>query len=239
MASRSYGFVPARGGSVGIPDKNLRRIGGKPLAVRAIDTLLRVPELTSVILSTDSEEIAALGREAGAEVPFLRPPELATAEAPVLGALRHALDHLEREGRAAEWVVMVQPTSPFVRPETAAAVLAYARTHDLPLVQTVSPVKEHPYWVRVLAGDRMYPFHPAFGSLRRQDLPRLVVLNGAVNVYRARAVVENDLPQLPGFFLIDRVEGFDVDDELDLTIAELLAASLAAEPVAESSDVPH
>ena len=78
MTSAAYGFVPARGRSEGIPDKNLKTLAGKPLVVRAIETLRRVPALEAVILSTDSEQIAALGRAAGAEVPFLRPTELAT-----------------------------------------------------------------------------------------------------------------------------------------------------------------
>ena len=120
---------------------------------------------------------------------------------------------------------MVQPTSPFVRPETVAAVLAHAEAHDLPVVQTVSPVKDHPYWVRVPAGTRMYPFHPTFGSLRRQDLPDLVVLNGAVNCYRADVIRTNELPGFPGFFRIDRWEGLDIDDEFDLRMAELLAGT--------------
>ena len=223
MAETAYGLVPARGGSIGIPDKNLKELAGKPLVVRAVETLLAVPELPTVILTTDSDRIAALGRQAGAEVPFLRPAALATPRSPVMEALAHALEFLERQGRRVDRIVMVQPTSPFVTPETVSAVLAHAVEHDLPLVQTVSPVSEHPYWVRVPAGKQMFPFHPTFGSLRRQDLPELVVLNGAVNCYHADVVRSGVLPSFPGYVCIDRRQGFDIDDAFDLHVAQLLA----------------
>ncbi len=224
MPETIYGFVPARGGSQGLPGKNLKVLGGRPLVVRAIEKLREVTRLEAVILSTDSEEIAALGREAGAWVPCMRPAHLAGAEASVLDAIRHTLDFLLSQRRPVDRIVMVQPTSPFVRPATIAAALEHAITHDLPVVQTVSPVKEHPYWMRVLAGDRMHPFHPAAGSLRRQDLPAIHILNGAVNIYRASALRAPVLPPLPGYFVIDRLEGFDIDDEEDWRMAELLVA---------------
>jgi CMP-N-acetylneuraminic acid synthetase len=239
MTTGTLGFVPARGGSVGIRDKNLRPLAGKPLVARAVETLLAVPGLDGVLLSTDTEEIARAGREAGAEVPFLRPSELATPEASVLGALAHAVEHLEAQGRTVRWVVMVQPTSPFVRPATVRAIVEHAQERDLPLVQTVSPVKDHPYWVRVPAGDRMYPFHPAFGSIRRQDLPELLVLNGAVNVYRADTVRARSLPAFPGYYVIDRFEGFDIDDAFDLRLAELLAETAVREPAEVTAHVSH
>lgn len=240
MGSHAIGFVPARGGSVAVPRKNLRAVGGKPLVVRAVETARSVPALASVILSTDDEEVAAAGRGAGAEVPFLRPPELATAEAPVLAALAHTVAWLDRDGRRAEWIVMVQPTSPFVRPATVAAALAHAQQHGLALVQTVSPVKEHPAWVRVPAGLTMSPFRAERGSLRRQDLPELFVLNGAVNVYRADAIRANALPAEPGFIVIDRREGFDIDDEFDLLVAQLLAAAPGtAAPGPEREESSH
>ena len=240
MAPKVYGFVPARGGSVEIPDKNLKEVGGKPLVVRAVETLKELSELAGVILSTDSERIAELGRAAGAMVPFLRPPHLSGPRSPVLAALNHALAELERTGIEVERFVMVQPTSPFVRPETVSAVLAHARRFDLPVVQTVSPVKEHPSWIRIPGRLRMYPFRPTFGSLRRQDLPPLVILNGAVNVYRSDVIREQKLPPYPGYFIIDRIEGFDVDDETDLTLARLLAADRerVARSVEEPANVP-
>jgi CMP-N-acetylneuraminic acid synthetase len=242
MAHRAYGFVPARGGSTGIPGKNLRLLAGKSLVARAIETLRRVPGLSSVILSTDSDEIARAGREAGAEVPFRRPAELATAHASVIDAIAHALAWLDDHAGPADWIVMVQPTSPFVCAETVAAILDHAIKHNLAVVQSVSPVKDHPFWVRVPAGLTMRPFAPASGSLRRQDLPKLVVLNGAVNVYRADVIRAKALPECPGYYRIDRLEGLDIDEEFDLRIAELIAASNEAELRAlarEELDVSH
>lgn len=224
MPESIYGFVPARGGSQGLPGKNLKSLGGQPLVVRAIKKLRALPTLASVILSTDSPEIADLGRAAGAWVPFMRPAQLSGPEASVLDAIRHALAYLESQRRPADWVVMVQPTSPFVRPATIAAALEHAIAHDLPVVQTVSLVKEHPYWMRVLAGDHMQPFHPVVGSLRRQDLPPVHILNGAVNIYRTSALRASALVPPAGYFVIDRIEGFDIDEEDDFRLAELLLA---------------
>jgi CMP-N-acetylneuraminic acid synthetase len=76
----------------------------------------------------------------------------------------------------------------------------------------------------------MYPFHPTFGSLRRQDLPKLLVLNGAINIYRADVARTGELPPFPGFFEIDRIEGFDIDDAADLAIARRLAAAPTPDP---------
>jgi len=225
MTEGVIGFVPARGGSKGIAAKNLSEVGGKPLVVRAVETLKAVEEIEKVVLSTDSEEIARAGKLAGAEVPFLRPKELSGDSSPVLDALHHALTFLESRGEKVRWIVMVQATSPFVKAQTVKAALRHAQEKDLPVVQSVSPVKEHPLWVRVPAGELMYPLLPHAGSLRRQDLPSLFVLNGAVNVYRADVVRSKRLPVLVGYLVIDRFEGFDIDDAFDLRIARLLAGA--------------
>ena len=126
MDGKIIGFVPARGGSKSILQKNLQVVGGKPLVVRAIETLRAVEEVEQVYLSTDSPCIAEVGEKAGAIVPFLRPKELASDESPVLEALHYTLVLLEKNGGPVDWIVMVQPTSPFVKPQTVSSVLKHA-----------------------------------------------------------------------------------------------------------------
>ncbi len=218
-----YGFVPARKGSEGVPNKNLRTLEGKTLVARAVETLRAAGRIERVILSTDHEAIAQEGRKAGAEVPFLRPPELATAASPVLSALQHALGFLQKQGREIDRFVMIQPSSPFVTTASVEAALERAQRLQAPLLQSVCTVKEHPYWVRVAAEEKLYPFHTAFGSLRRQDLPELFILNGAINIYATETIESGRLPAFPCYFTISRIEGIDIDDETDWKIARALA----------------
>lgn len=235
MAETVYGFVPARKGSQGILNKNLKRLGGLSLVARAIKTLRETPGIDRVILSTDCPKIAKEGKAGGAEAPFLRPAGMATATSPVLSAIHHTLGHFAQEGVAIDRLVMVQPTSPFITPDTVAAALKHAQDNGLPLVQTVSPVKDHPYWVRVPDGLQMFPYQATFGSLRRQDLPDVFVLNGAVNIYHAPTVLDNKLPSFPGYFLIDRIEGLDIDDETDWFMAEAIFQARARQEEEQAS----
>src|SRR5207249_733281 len=106
------GVIPARGGSQGIPRKNLAPCAGRPLLAWTAAAALACPQLQRVILSTDDDGIASIGRELGLDVPFLRPPELAQAETPMLGVLQHLLERLGESGPVPEALVLLQPTSP-------------------------------------------------------------------------------------------------------------------------------
>lgn len=115
--ARLLALVPARGGSKAIPGKNLKPLGGKPLIAWSADAAKASGLFEKVVLSTDSEDIAEAGRKAGLEVPFLRPPEISTDAAPMLPVIEHALAHYEKQGWVPDAVVLLQPTSPFRRPE--------------------------------------------------------------------------------------------------------------------------
>ena len=117
MPGKVLGIIPARGGSKGIPGKNMRLLGGKPLLAYSIEAARASGVIDRLILSTDSEEIAALGREFGAEIPFMRPAELAADDTPMQAVLEHALAGLDEQGWRAEIVVLLQPTAPLRRPE--------------------------------------------------------------------------------------------------------------------------
>ncbi|MBC7323941.1 MAG: acylneuraminate cytidylyltransferase family protein, partial [Moorella sp. (in: Bacteria)] len=106
------GFIPARAGSKGVPGKNIRPLAGKPLIVHTIETARASGILDYLLVSTDGEEITKIAREAGAEVPFMRPPELATDTARGIDVLAHAMAWCEEHGRLYDWVMTLQPTSP-------------------------------------------------------------------------------------------------------------------------------
>jgi N-acylneuraminate cytidylyltransferase len=232
-------LIPARGGSKGIPGKNLRLLAGRPLVAHAVRNAREVPGIGRVVLSTDSEEIAEAGRGAGAEVPFLRPPALAGDESPMAGVVIHAVEALRAEGWAADAVVLLQPTSPLVRPATIERALDAFRSSGAPVLKGVRRVREHPGWMLVRRGDRLAPFldgaelsrgaSPGKGAARRQDLTELFIPCGAVYVYSTR-----HLSAAPGegcaWIEIGWPESIDIDDPEDLRIAEwALSASVSTE----------
>jgi len=123
MSLRVLGLVPARGGSKGVPRKNERTLAGQTLLERTRDAAVASGVIDRVVLSTDSESIAALGESLGLDVPFRRPAELATDEAPMLGVVEHALRALAESGYRPDAVALLQPTSPLRRPEHIAAAV--------------------------------------------------------------------------------------------------------------------
>lgn len=181
--------VPARGGSKGVPRKNLQPVGGRPLLDWTIRAARDASVSDRVIVSTDDPEIAAAARSSGAEVPFLRPGELATDEAATIDVVLHALDAMPPH----DIVIVLQPTSPL---RTAADIDAACR-RMLALrassCVSVCEADQSPYWMYRLAGDeRLEPLLPPPGPVtRRQDLPAAFVLNGAVYVSTVDALRES------------------------------------------------
>ncbi len=192
LPSRVLAVVPARGGSKGLPGKNIRPLAGLPLLAHSLRAAALVPSVTRCIVSTDSPEIAAVAREAGGDVPFERPAELAADETPMAPVLRHALATVEeQEGTAYDYLLLLDPTSPARRPETVeAAVALLASRPEWDGVVSVSAPHFHPVWVGVRGSsddqDRMERYFEAgTGVTRRQQLDRYLRVNGNFYVWRA------------------------------------------------------
>jgi CMP-N-acetylneuraminic acid synthetase len=219
-------LVPARGGSKGLARKNLRTFRGTPLVAHAVETARQVRGLDRIVVSTDDLEIAEVARRAGAEVPFLRPSELATDETPTLPVVQHAVRWLEAHGAHLDGVVLLQATSPLRTPQHIEAAIQKFLESGADSVTTVCAVEDSPYWMQRLDGDRLRPLMPEgqrFG--RRQDLPPVYRLTGAVYVTRRDVVMEQGrlLGDDTRAIVVGRRESVDVDDELDLRLAELIA----------------
>jgi CMP-N-acetylneuraminic acid synthetase len=170
--SRTLGIVPARGGSKGVPGKNLRLLAGRSLIEYTAHAARESRVLDRTILSTDSTEIAEAGRRAGLEVPFLRPASLAQDDTPMLPVLRHAIDALAAEGWVADVIVLLQPTSPLRRPSHVRDAVAMLRDSDADSVVTVVEVPRHlsPDYVMRIDGGLLQPFLPdGHRVTRRQD----------------------------------------------------------------------
>jgi CMP-N,N'-diacetyllegionaminic acid synthase len=188
-AGAVLGLVPARGGSKGIPDKNIRPLAGRSLLEYAVRAASGVVDRT--VLSTDSERIAAEGRRAGLEVPFLRPADLARDDTPMLPVIEHAVDTLEQQGWSPEIIVLLQPTSPLRTPDHIRRAVEQLRESGADSVVTVVELPRHlsPDYVMRIEDGRLVPFLPeGVRVTRRQDARPAVVRDGTVYAFWRRTL---------------------------------------------------
>lgn len=177
--SRVLAVIPARGGSKGVQRKNVRVLGGKPLIVWTLEASSGSKFIDRTIVSSDDEEVIAVTRAHGGEVPFVRSAELASDHAPTIEVV---LDALERcPGH--DWVVLLQPTSPLRTSADIDAAVTLCIELDAPACVSVCLAQESPYWMYTLGSrGELAPLLPSVQATRRQDLPAVYSLNGAVYV---------------------------------------------------------
>jgi CMP-N,N'-diacetyllegionaminic acid synthase len=230
---RILGLIPARGGSKGIPGKNVRLLGGKPLLAWTAEAALASRRLSRVVLSTDDdgpEGIAEAGRRCGLEVPFLRPAELARDETPSLSVVQHALEALEQAGDRFDAVCLLQPTSPFRRAGDVDGCIAMLEERGLDAVVSVLPVpaEHNPHWVYFEDGAGLLRL--ATGEEqpipRRQELPPAFHRDGSVYVTRRDVVMQGSLygRRLGGYGMPDAGRSVNLDTPADWEWAERLIA---------------
>ena len=220
--------IPARGGSRGLPGKNIRVLADLPLIVHSLRCAALVPRLADVIVSTDDPNIASVAREAGGNVPFMRPPELARDDTPMMPVLRHALDRMEAAGgRKYASLLLLDPTSPGRTPddiERAFALLAADPTANG--VVACSRPTFNPFWVGVVERDGYMT--AAFESgryARRQDVPPFYRINGALYLWRTEFVRgAPDAWPLDRHLMLEIPEqrAFSIDDLAEFETADLL-----------------
>ena len=231
------GIITARGGSKGVPDKNCRPLAGRPLITYAIKIGLSCPYIDTLMVTTDSVKIARISEQAGADVPFIRPAELATDSAKQEDAIFHAMDWYEKKGHVFDLVCLLQPTEPFRRLETLNAGFERLREHpDATGVMSVAPARSSPTNVNTLRADgSLRDFvDPQFKFANRQERPEYFELSAVV------AIAKWDALRNSGSFchdtalsmVVDPVEAFDIDDPLDFVIADYLAKSGLADVAA-------
>jgi CMP-N,N'-diacetyllegionaminic acid synthase len=222
-------LIPARGGSKGIPRKNLLRLAGKPLIQYSIEQALASTRITRTIVSTDDEEIAQVAREAGAEVPFMRPAEFAQDRSLDLDVFRHALTTLGAAGYQCDCVVHLRPTGPVRRvvlvDEAIDRLLAHPEADSL---RSVTTPAETPYKMWTIADGLLQPLLRVEGvdepyCQPRQSLPRVFWQNGYVDVIRPHVILED------GRMAGRRILPFVVDEPvLELDYPDSIAAVEAA-----------
>jgi len=230
--TRILGIIPARGGSKGIPQKNIRIVNGKPLIAWTIESALNCHNIDRVIVSTDDNKIAKITSEYGGDVPFIRPELLAQDDTPDFPVFHHALSWLAtNEGYFPEVIVWLRPTAPLRSVEDISGAISLLLETKADWVRTVCAVEHHPYWMKQLNGDKLSPL--IVGSdenkySRRQLLPPVYRLNGAVDVTWRDTIMEKRIiysGDIRGY-VMPQERSIDIDSEFDLLYAELLMKTL-------------
>lgn len=218
-------LIPARGGSKGVPGKNIRLLAGRPLIVHTIEQALKVADSSgNVVVSTDSSDIAEVSRNARARVPFLRPANLATDTSGSREVMLHAWDFFREHGETFDYIVLLQPTSPLRNPSDIRRAVELYESNRPDMVVSVRGARSNPYYNAFECDDKGYlRISKGDGMLtRRQDAPPVWEFDGSIYVINPEA-----LRSAPSLARMERivplpVEGpwIDIDTELDFLVAE-------------------
>ena len=227
--SKILAVIPARGGSKGVARKNIRPVCGKPLIAYTIETALAARNLLHrSIVSTDDPEIKAIACEYGADVPFLRPPELAGDRVPTLPVLQHAVRFVEEaDGVALDWVLLLQPTAPLrvIEDIEASVTLAHQNSCDS-VISVLQVFAEHPILMKRIEDDRLLPYciEEKEGTRRQDYQPPAYMRNGAIYLTRRDVLMDKDSiwGQVIRPYVMPPERSVSVDNELELKLVEIL-----------------
>jgi len=219
-------IIPARGGSKGLKNKNILPLKGKPLIAYTIETALESVIFDKVIVSTDSKKIANISSKHGAEIPFMRPKELATDTASSIDVAIHALSFFEDQGIHFDYFMLLQPTSPLRTSKDIINAIKLAFEKDADVILSVCEVEHSPLWTNILPDDlsMKHFIREEIKGKSRQQLPKFYRLNGAIYL----AKVEYFLKTKDWFgeksyaYIMPRERSIDIDDYIDFKLAETL-----------------
>lgn len=226
---RVLALIPARGGSQGIAHKNIRLLAGKPLIAHTIACAQAARGITRLVVSTDDEAIAQCARSLGAQVPFMRPSELARHETPMLPVVQHALQQLDPERIHYDALLLLQPTQPLRKPSDIEGALALLEASGADSVISFTQVSDaHPArmkWVDPATREvQELGFSESAEGTRRQELPPIYLREGSIYLSRIRSIDRHH--SLKGLdcraWLMPRAQSCTLDEEIDWVIAEAL-----------------
>lgn len=215
--------IPARGGSKGVPRKNIRMLAGKPTICYSIQHAKASKYIDRVVVSTEDAEIKKISLECGAEV-VDRPPEYATDTAKAMDVYKHALEALGKEGFRPEVVVILQPTSPYRDPQDIDKMVELLGEKGCDSVISVGEVVHHPIWYyKVNGGGFLRPYHAeAALALNRQEADKLVRLNGSITVLKPEMITERGalISEKTMPYMMDEERSVDIDTPFDFWVME-------------------
>lgn len=217
--------IPARGGSKGLPGKNIRPLCGKPLIAWSIETALRSRYLDEILVTTDDPQIADVARSCGAAVPFLRPDELSTDVATTFAAVQHALDFYRGKDRQFDIVVLLEPTSPLREDDDIDRMLeTLSRRWDrFDSIVSIGSVREHPAIMKKISGDEIESFYSAGEKVaRRQDLTPAYFPYGVAYIVKTPSMLAEQTfyTERCTYHIIGRDQTYEIDDVYDFLCVE-------------------
>ncbi|NQT30397.1 MAG: acylneuraminate cytidylyltransferase family protein [Candidatus Saganbacteria bacterium] len=220
--------IPARGGSKGLPDKNISMLAGKPLIAWTVEEAKKSKYIDRLILSSENSKIIKVAKQFGCEVPFVRPAELAQDETPGIEVVLHVLASLP----GYDYVVVLQPTSPLRKVTDIDGGIEACLSQCASACVSLTASSKSPYWMYSLdEGKRMkLLFEGSSQSIRRQDLPKVYVLNGAVSCAKVTWLLEKKsfLTKETLAYVMPKERSVDIDSRLDLLLCDLLLSKGAA-----------
>jgi N-acylneuraminate cytidylyltransferase len=219
--------IPARGGSKGIPRKNIKKLGGKRLIYYTIEAAREVFDDEIICVSTDGKEIKTIVDKTGLNVPFLRPAELATDTAGTREVLLHAIKYYEQHGYHPDTIILLQSTSPFRKGKHIKGALDLYQP-KLDQVVSVKETDSNPYYVLFEENTEGYLEKSKGGNFtRRQDCPKVWELNGAIYIINVKSLRNQEMPKLEKVkkYVMDEFSSVDIDTKLDWALAELIIST--------------
>lgn len=227
MYQTPYIIIPARGGSKGIPGKNIKLLNDKPLIAYTIDAAKEVTLNDHIFVSTDSEEIKRVAEGLGLKVPFLRPPHLATDEANSYDVVMHVVDYLLNKGITPNPIILLQPTSPFRNAIHIKEALSLY-SDDIDMVVSVTETKSNPYYSLFEENKEGFLQKSKEGDFtRRQDCPKVWEYNGAIYIMNLNSLKSGSIGDFKKIKKYEMAEenSLDIDTPLDWMIAETIIKS--------------
>jgi CMP-N,N'-diacetyllegionaminic acid synthase len=219
-------IIPARGGSKGLKNKNIRPLLDKPLIAWTIGQAKQSHYITTIVVSTDSPEIAKISEEYGVHVPELRPADLATDTSPIIDSINYILNTFRKKGQEFDLVVLLEPTSPLRKSgDIDRAIEWFIKNSDMAdaMVSVGEVQLEHPYYVKTIDDDRVRPFLKADEECyQRQKLPKVFFPYGVIYLSKVSTLRESGTfyqeKTLP--YLIERWQNYEINDIVDFMVVE-------------------
>lgn len=223
---KNLAIIPARSGSKGLKDKNIKELNDKPLMAYSIEAALQSGEFDTVHVSTDSELYADIGRKYGADVPFLRGSELSSDTASTWDAVKYVLTEYEKCGKSFDTITVLQPTSPLRTKEDIKGAFRFFEEKNANMISSVCEMEHSPLWSNTLPDDlSMENFEDEkLAFLPRQSLPTYYRENGAIYIVRTNHLLNSDNIYKNGSYayIMESSHSVDIDSELDFMIAQTI-----------------
>lgn len=227
-------LIPARAGSKRIPNKNIKLLAGKPLIAYTIECAKKSKYINRIVVSTDSEDIASVARQYGAEVPFLRPKEISQENSTEMQFFEHALDWFSKnENYEPDLIVLLYPTSPFRKPESIDKAIEEMLKHpEADSLRSIKLCSEHPYKMWTIENGYLKPFVKSENSnihtFSYQLFPKVYIQNASIYITKPSTIKNKKSPvgDIVVPFVMEEIESLDINTPLDFKFAEMLIKEL-------------